>query len=607
MKKRKADIRHIFQRLLYDVNIRPKLVAFFLVFSILPLLVSGIFTCAVNIQHMESREYIRLQQAMEQKMNTLDFFLTAYTNKCEMLSNNVELQELLYTPTEGIYDKVLCYYSVKQLIAHATEEVSYSFFPYSDYYAGALNVELFVSETSLPIDDALICPLEEYSGQDGSQGNSSLYRWSGPIVTGNYTSIALDRNLYYYSKGAEIGVIRFLIPIARLESVMSSNEPFDYTICIADRNFDSAILGNEQLLVQLKQDLQDGKICDGVQTITADGEKLIVGIFCSPVCGWKLICAIPQNVLSAGTRKVLIISIASLLITLILTVCFLLVISKSLTQRMQILSRKTAAVRDGNLSITEVIQGNDEIGKIDQGFNEMVYQLNQLIEREYKAKLRSNQATMELLQEQINPHLLYNSLSMIAYRAKEQNMVEIESVIHSMISFYRNVLNRGAMVTTLDKEVDIVREYLSLVTFVYDMQIESVIDVDACILDCWCIKMLLQPIVENAVLHGLRANGGGFLCITGELRNGNVCLEIMNDGKALSNEELDILDKICAGEKVASSGYALKNIILRLRLFFGSRFTMKYKRMVDGCTSVEIEFPKYTKEEMEAMCQDVGD
>ena len=606
MKNFAAKFQNALHWLLYDVKLRPKLVSFFLVFSIFPLLLSGILTCTVSTQHMRKSEYARLQQAMEQKMNTIDYFLAAYTSKCEMLSNNTELQELLYTPKEGVYEEVLCYYSVRRIISQVTEEVSYSFLPFSDYYSGKLQVELFVSEPSLPIDDALISPLESYDGYEGSHGNNTLYRWRGPVIEENYTNIALDRNLYFYSKGKQIGVVRFLIPVARLESVLSSDESFNYTTCIADGNFDSAILGDEQLLVQLRENLQSGEILEGVQTVNADGEKLIVGVFRSPVCGWKMICAIPQNAISASTRSVLMITFLSMLIALILAGCFLLVISKSLTRRMQILSQKTTEVRDGNLRVSEVMQGNDEIGQIDQNFNEMVYQLNHLIEREYKAKLRSNQATMELLQEQINPHLLYNSLSMIAYRAKEQNATEIESVINSMISFYRNVLNRGSMVTTLDKELDIVRGYLSLVSFVYDMQIESIIDIDERIMDSWCIKMLLQPIVENAVLHGLRPNGGGFLCITGELCEGSVVLEIINDGKQLSSEEMEMLDRICAGEEVVAGGYALKNIVLRLRLFFGERFTMKYRKMIEGGTRVEIAFPKYNKDEMEAMCQYMG-
>lgn len=607
MKRQPADQKTWFERLLYDVRLRPKLTFFFLVFAIFPLLFSGILTFSVSARYMRQSEYTRLQQEMEQKINTVDYFLTAYTAKCEMLSNNSELQELLFTPKNTVYDQALCSYSVKRIVSQATEEISYLFQPFSDYYAGKLRVQLYTSEASLPLDNVLLFPMELYTGQRESSASPSLYRWYGPIEDENGACIALDRDLYYYTEGQKIGVVRLLIPLERLESILNGNDAFHYATCVANADFTAAVWGDNELFSQLQGRLQKGSIGEGVQTVRVENKRQIVGVFTSPVCGWKMICSLPYDVVNAGTRPILFITFLALLTALFFAGCFLWVISLVITRRMSVLSQKTADVRDGNLHITDVIDGNDEIGQIDRDFNEMVYRLNELIEKEYKAKLRSNQAAMELLQEQINPHLLYNSLSMIAYRAKEQHVEGIGTIVESMIAFYHNALNQGSMITTLGRELEMVKDYLALVSFVYDLEIESVVDVDSSLIDSWCIKMLLQPIVENAVVHGLRPHGGGLLCITGELRDGNVVLEIMNDGKTLSAEELTMLEKVCAGQDIPTGGYALKNIVLRLRLFFGERFTMKYKAMIEGGTCVEIAFPNYTRDEMENITDMRGD
>ncbi|MCU6733269.1 sensor histidine kinase [Diplocloster agilis] len=586
--KRKGCIH----RFCYDVKIRKKLAILFVFFALIPLLVTGIASSYISQRYVLENEKNMLLQTMEEKLTTLDYFLAIYANKCEMLSNNLELQRLLGKNNENIYDEVTSYHAIEQIINQVADDVRYEFLPFSEYFRGDLKIEIFNTNQTLPSDQSLLYPIADYQEEETTMGNTPLYQWiSGLRDTKNREYIAMERKLYNYQNGDFLGIIRMMIPVERIRKILDSGEKYHHTALFVDGRYHAIGVKEGEEEQRYLNYIANNNLSDGIHEIRVEKENIIAGVFGSSVSGWQLIYFTETDEIMDGANAILFVTGISVMMTIVFCAVFLLTVSKIITRRLGLLVEKTNCVRGDNLSVAFMIEGKDEIGVVDQNFNEMIGRVNQLIEQEYKAKLQKNRAVLELLQEQINPHLLYNTLSMIGYKAGKSEQLEIVQAVDNLIRFYKDILNRGELISPIRKELDMVEEYLSITRFVYELSFDTVIEIEDSLYNCWTIKLFLQPLVENALLHGIRPQGEGILCIQGYEKDGLAVFEVMDNGCGMSREDLEELNKICAGEQEHEKGYGLSNVVRRLRLFFGNHFKMHFYAPMEGGTLVRLSFP----------------
>lgn len=245
-------------------------------------------------------------------------------------------------------------------------------------------------------------------------------------------------------------------------------------------------------------------------------------------------------------------------------------------------------VEKGNRTLSVVSDSKDEIGALIRGFGSMLAEINRLIKENYENKLSLRKAEMKALQAQINPHFLYNSLSLINWKAIEAGADDISEVTLALSSFYRTSLNRGKNVLTVEKEIENVKSYIKIQSFMHDNSFDALIDVDEGILGYETLNLLLQPLVENAIDHGIdmKEDGRGFIKIIGRQTADTITLTVQDNGVGMDQETAESIITF------KSKGYGVANVNQRIELFYGKPYGLKIKSRPGAGTTCIVTIPK---------------
>jgi two-component system, sensor histidine kinase YesM len=209
-----------------------------------------------------------------------------------------------------------------------------------------------------------------------------------------------------------------------------------------------------------------------------------------------------------------------------------------------------------------------------------------------------NQTRLEMLQEQINPHLLYNTRMTISYTAAKNNQQEIKQLSDWLGKFYRGILNRGNVISSLYDELEMVKRYISIMEMVYSLKITTNFDIDPDTFECYSLKLILQPIVENAIIHGIRAQKTGTIKIrTRKQGQRRLIIHVIDDGLGMNTETCDALNSLILDGRT-NKGYGVGNVIRRVLLFFGQDASVRFRSREGKGTNIRICLPFLSKEEM---------
>lgn len=303
--------------------------------------------------------------------------------------------------------------------------------------------------------------------------------------------------------------------------------------------------------------------------------------------GWDVyyICNI-SDILSSVNQATLSAYIGSLLVLLLFGFATIITIS-SLTRPIEGLAESMIAFGHGDMNITVPVNRTDEVGQLQRSFNDMVFRIRELIEVTYNNEIREREYQQRLLQAQINPHFLYNSLSIINSKAIMAEQPEISSMAMQLSKFYRSALNHGRSVTTIRSEMDNINAYVNLQLMLCSNYFHPIYDVDESLLDVLIPNFILQPIVENAIDHGLRNNLRQDKTLTIRIhRDGDDVVFIVHDnGAGMDDETLRSLYQ----EK--TEGYGVRNVADRLQLTYAGQYTMSIESVLGESTTVTLRLP----------------
>lgn len=280
----------------------------------------------------------------------------------------------------------------------------------------------------------------------------------------------------------------------------------------------------------------------------------------------------------------------------VLAVMLSVYITGTITKPVEELCRVTERVGRGEFSARADDEGSNEIAILGRSFNSMIAQIGQLVENIRKEQINSRNLELRLLQAQINPHFLYNTLDNIVWLAEDGRTEDVEAIVTALSRFFRTTLSGGRDFIRIREELDHIEAYLSIQAFRYRDILSYKIDIPERFHEYAIIKMTLQPIVENALYHGIKNKRG-----MGEIRIGieegqdNLKLFVEDDGIGMTEEELVRLLRIVDGmEKPGedNAGFGLANVAERLRLSYGEQYGLSIISTYGKGTKVEILIPK---------------
>jgi two-component system sensor histidine kinase YesM len=240
---------------------------------------------------------------------------------------------------------------------------------------------------------------------------------------------------------------------------------------------------------------------------------------------------------------------------------------------------------------------DDELGELINNYNYMIAKMSVLVDEQYKLGKAVKNAELKALQSQINPHFLYNTLDMINWMAYKNMTSEISSAVKKLAKFYKLSLNKGNDIISINDEINHVSLYTEIQNMRYSNRISLEIDIDDFIRNCKIPKITLQPIAENAIIHGIFAKGDveGKILIRGTIDENAIYIKVSDNGIGIKESELPFIlsTKRVKSNSTSSkgSGYGIRNINERLKLYYGDDFGLSFTSTYEKGTTVTIKIP----------------
>ena len=279
-----------------------------------------------------------------------------------------------------------------------------------------------------------------------------------------------------------------------------------------------------------------------------------------------------------------------------------------LSKRIKALVRNMKDVEDGKLDTHIVVGSKDEIGYLEQSFRTMCAKLDAYIQNVYIFKIRTKTAELNALQAQIDPHFLFNTLESIRMTALINGDKQTAKMIHILGNMFRWNIKVKGIAVTLKEEIDYVRSYIELQMLRYDHAFDVTINLESAILRLGVLKLTIQPIVENAIQHGLgETQAGGHIVIEGDIQQDKLVLRVSDNGRGMDAAKVaEVHAALTKTYEVGeTSSIGLGNVHQRNVILFGEGYGIRISSTVGVGTTVELLLPIMSKEEMERYVQGV--
>ena len=366
----------------------------------------------------------------------------------------------------------------------------------------------------------------------------------------------------------------------------------DYVLCTSDltnKHIDTSLLKAVQQYVE-KLDIDQYPYWD--TELVIDGQKLLLGVDEIALTKWHLVLIIPEtDVLSSishTNKQTLILFLLTIPFAFIMTY----IVTISLTSRLSKLASEMH-----NLDITtfqkEITPSSrDEIGILTQNFNYMLTKISMLLDEKYELGQTVKNSELIALQAQINPHFLYNTLDQLYWMGIRYNVPDISNLVIDLSKFYKLSLSKGKSIVSLQNEIDLIEAYVNIQNVRFDNIITLEVLLQEEYLQYKIPKISLQPIVENAILHGIcQKEEQGTIRISSEVNEEFLLIHIKDDGQGMEEETLNSL---LINQPVSINvihGYGLSNIDSRLKYTYGQQYGLSIKSIYSEGTLVTIRLP----------------
>ncbi|MCX7711669.1 MAG: sensor histidine kinase [Clostridia bacterium] len=317
-----------------------------------------------------------------------------------------------------------------------------------------------------------------------------------------------------------------------------------------------------------------------------------------PAANWKMVISISSNMLLKEVRHEASIVLLLCLLTLPIVLILINFLYIDLIRPMNLLIKKMVQIEKGNLGVTIDSNREDELGYVFRTFNNMSEEIHNLVNRVLKVQIAMKDAEIKALQAQINPHFLYNTLEAINWKAKISGVDEISEMVTALSSIIEANLNRSNQkFITIEKEQDYINNYILLVKKRFGSKISFTADIREETLNLMIPKLILQPLIENAIFHGLEMKKGkGTVQLSIVVEEDDLVIKVKDDGIGIDEITLEKLRKELSEEDdlqdTTSNGkIGVLNVHKRIRLLYGQNYGLKITSEIAMGTEVELRLP----------------
>lgn len=542
-------------------------------------------------------------QAIRQANSTVDSYIQNAENVMTVLANNRQVLNTLGSSNpEQAENADLLRVSTGNYLASIVDG-----FPYFRGIALIGNDGKIISNEMYP---SLTAPLTQEDWYIKSAANPKTV-----IID----PMPIDRNLTYYnpvsadeiismtmsipdpSTGSVLGVILIDLDINILgETLKNTKVGKNGFIFIVDQAGESIYTPLNKVVYRIKPEWltkNDTGIID--KLISGEDYQLIYSK--SVYTGWKTVGVFSLNETLQQVANFRYILMVVLIIAMLLVSMFSIMFSTGLTKPLRKLRGLMKQAEHGDFTVHFDTLYLDDVGQLGNSFNAMIDEIRHLVELIYRQQQQKRSAELTTLQSLIKPHFLYNTFDTIHWMAKRQGAKDIEQIISALTKLYRIGLSKGNEVITVGEEIEHVRNYLIIQSIRYMDILEYEIDCPKEITGLYVQKLILQPIVENAIYHGIKnRTEPGKIILRAFIEDEKLIFEITDDGPGISKKRLDEIMNQIQSEDNQDIGYGLYNVNKRIVLMHGKEYGVSIKSVEGAGTTVTIRYPLiYTRRDID--------
>jgi two-component system sensor histidine kinase YesM len=583
------------------MKLKYKIMLFYGMMFIIPLMVITMANIKILTDSLlDSMEY-SAGQGYEQSLSFLNYKLYRTIKLSDVVVSNMDINDILTKKNPGytIYEQIVDMNTLRSYLQALDESNVY-------------HVKIYVNNSFIYSNDRSLI----YGLQDADdalwyrkKGEDVIYFSPGQYLGKSYEEryVALVRNLvdrnHYRSR---VGAVRIDMAKSNLEDILKKSNPTNHSVTYLVNSdnvlvaySDYELMEQYGLLQNIPEELsRKGKEYESsLETGDLKGDKIYYMKKLVDHTDWAMVTIIPYKDFMESIGKLRYLIMGLVLFFGILTYFIGSFFISKVMKRISNLVDSMQEIKKGNMDVRLENHSKDEIGILYDNYNEMIQKTNLLLQEKYEMGKELKSAEIKALHSQISPHFLYNTLEMINWLGYGKRTEDIHSVVISLSKFYRLTLNKGRELLTLEEELKHVGYYLNIESIRFSGKIHYEIQVDEDILGCSIPNVTLQPLVENAIIHGIleKKEKSGRIHIWGNRREDKVYLHVQDDGAGIETDQLEHLPE--HAKTSSGSGYGIRNVNRRLQLLFGPEFGVIYWSEKGKGTKVTICLPYGSQED----------
>ena len=568
-------IQNKMKKLLHWVNgikLRYKLAIFYSLFCFLPVMLLFLLSFLQMRSIIDDKEKLNLQSYLQQSVSSMDRTLDGYNSLSDYIAFDRTLAEAFSMEYGTPYEQ---YEQLTQKVDPILRSSSY-------FHGGMQRITIY-TDNGMVKHDTTVAPVSEIEETDWYQ---KTLEHPGLNWFVNYPEKTLfsARKLAFSGAREGVNILYMDVDYQKLFTPYAETLISECGLYITDQEGklvfeESRFSGKNQ-----NYDLTYSEFLEQRDRGSAD-----YTILCeqSNTTGWTVWLYQPVGLAGESMRPIGVMAGVTILICIFAAVLAYFITSGMVSGRIERLTCLMQEVQEGSMDMQVGSDDRDEIGMLYRGFGSMMKRIRTLINEVYLGKITQKEAELKALQAQINPHFLYNTLSLINWKALAAGEEDISRMTLAMSTFYRTALNRGRNVLQVEAELSNTRAYLEIQSMLHDGDFDYEIEVQPEILQCESLNLILQPLVENAIHHGIeeKTDGRGKISVRGWKEDNCVWFMVEDNGVGM---EQKVADKILTME---SKGYGVRNVDERIRLCYGEKYAMKVESVVGKGTKMTIHFP----------------
>lgn len=570
------------RRIFYDLPIAGKLFLLLVICLLIPFLIISVYSYRSARNQLLMQAYENMNISNQQINNNISGQLQIFTQISELVNTNETLKTYLTRTYNKDIEFVEAYRYINDL-----------FFGLMAANSNVNSVTVYVLNPSLPTDGVFIKYLFEKDTPDWIR---SMNHTDGNVL---YTNIHLnEEGERVFSLVRVMTLSSYHYPYSIL--ALSVKEDYLYSmirqesagkdIYVLDSDGKIITTRRKSLISKTLTDVLGSELPDmsrdGYRIMELGGRESLI-VYNSMPQGWKTVSVVPLTEILEETRHSASHILFIVTCSFFLAVLGILIISRYFNGRLQLLLRQIRQIEKEDFSSRVAVKGDDEFDQLSKAFNNMTERLNLLINELYKKEIGRRDSELYALQSQINPHFLYNTLSVISSLAIRKGNKEISDIINHLSSFYRTSLNQGKRYISVENELDITRHYIAIQHMRFGNTFQVSYEVDEQLYPCRTLKLVLQPFVENAINHAMDETASPLhIIIRAYRRNKRICFEVEDNGTGIDRKKLEGLT---SGK--TDTGFGIFNVDERIRLAYGQEYGVQIQSDPGSGTRILIEIP----------------